>query len=155
MAGFQGELGFWGYLAWGGPCPFHPAIMRGMRGGFPWALGTGVGFGLVDSGRLLMGEGGWPPAINDLSFDGGTIEEALGGAALAAGSTTRERATKAFGEALGVIEGLFRPTRVVVSGSVGLSDWIQGGDRYELSPFGEHAGLYGAAALALWPPALR
>jgi putative N-acetylmannosamine-6-phosphate epimerase/predicted NBD/HSP70 family sugar kinase len=139
--------------AWGHAC--HPRY-AGTRVA-SLALGTGVGFGLVDSGQLLMGSWGWPPQLNDMPFEGSTIEEALGGAALSSGTTTQERARRAFHAALHIIEKLLCPEEIVISGGVGVSEWLheQNGEslpRYELSPFGEDAGLFGAAALALYPP---
>lgn len=111
------------------------------------ALGTGVGFGLVDRGRMLMGPGGEPPHLNDVPFDAGrSVEEVLGGAHLA----NREEACAAAKKAVEIIQQMLHPDAIVLCGGVGLADWLD----LELprSPFGEDAGLYGAAALAVFPP---
>jgi hypothetical protein len=49
-----------------------------------------------------------------------------------------------------VISTLFHPDTIVLCGGVGLSDWLN--LDFPKSPFGADAGLYGAAALALWKP---
>lgn len=111
------------------------------------ALGTGVGFGLVDRGRILMSSGGEPPHLNDVPFDADrTIEEVLGGANLG----NRAEARKAAQKAVQIVRQMLHPEAIVLCGGVGLADWLD----IELpkSPFGEDAGLYGAAALALFPP---
>lgn len=131
--------------AWGHAC--HPAY-AGKRVA-TLALGTGVGFGIVDQGRLLTGPSGAPPHLNDLPWNGSTIEEALGGAALESGASDPSRAKEAFRYAMHVIHNLYFPDATVICGSVGLSDLLPSVER---SPFGSDAGLYGAAALALWPP---
>ncbi len=116
------------------------------------ALGTGVGFGLVDRGRLLMGPDGEYPRFNDVVLGGGSIEEVLGGAALGARASPEARAaaTQAAIAALALIRALMLPDAVIVCGGVGLAPWL-GLDALR-SPYGEDAGLYGAAALAIWPP---
>ena len=117
------------------------------------ALGTGVGFGIVDRGRIFMGFGGEPPHLNDQELASGcTIEEALGGAALGKEVTLEERARakQASEHAVCSVRSLFHPDEILLCGGVGLSDWLS----LDLpkSPFGPDAGLYGAAALALFPP---
>lgn len=117
------------------------------------AIGTGVGFGIVDRGRILMGSGGEPPHLNDLPFAaGGSLEEALGGDALGAEVSDEEkrRALLAARQAVQTVKSLFHPDDLVVCGGVGLADWMD--LAIPKSPYGADAGLYGAAALALWPP---
>lgn len=115
------------------------------------ALGTGVGFGLVDRGHLWMGPRGEYPRLNDCAFDRGSIEDLLGGVALRdAGEEERAEARRAARHALSLIRGLFLPDEVVVCGGVGLAPWLD--LEATPSPFGADAGLYGAAALAIWPP---
>jgi N-acetylmannosamine-6-phosphate 2-epimerase/N-acetylmannosamine kinase len=116
------------------------------------ALGTGVGFGLVDRGRLLMGPRGEYPRLNDARLRDVSIEEVLGGAALggAADEATRAAAGMMAEAALALVRSLMLPDAVVLCGGVGLAPWLTL-DAVR-SPFGEDAGLYGAAALALWPP---
>lgn len=118
------------------------------------ALGTGVGFGLVDEGRIVCGPRGEPQHLNDQPAPAGaSYEDLLGGATLGRtpGPGAREAAQRAANAALDAVRGLFHPDAVVVCGGVGLAGWleIEGATR---SPFGADAGLYGAAALALFPP---
>lgn len=136
--------------AWGHACRPEYAGRRAAT----LAIGTGVGLGIVDRGRILMSSGGEPPHLNDLSFSkGGSIEEALGGSALGGSVSEEERARAklAANEAVRAVKSMFHPDDMVVCGGVGLADWLD----FELprSPFGADAGLHGAAALALWPPA--
>lgn len=129
--------------AWGHAC--HPRF-AGMRVA-TLALGTGVGFGIVDRGRILMGPLGEPPHLNDLLFLDATIEAALGG-----GNQPQEIA---FRHAVQVVRSLYHPDAIAVCGSVGLSETLSMAIHelgLHVSPFGEDAGLYGAAALALFPP---
>jgi putative N-acetylmannosamine-6-phosphate epimerase len=119
------------------------------------ALGTGVGFGVVDRMRLLCGPRGEYPRLNDINFSETlTIEEALGGAVL--GDEERadwDQARRAATAAIKVVDRLFLPDRIVICGGVGLSGRLTTPDaRVVPSPFGADAGLYGAAALALFPP---
>lgn len=114
------------------------------------ALGTGVGFGLVDRGKIWMGPRGGYPRLNDLGF-----EEVLGGARLeiVGKQPTPEavaRARQAARRAVETVSLLFMPDEIVLCGGVGLADWLD--IDLPLSPFGADAGLYGAAALAIWPP---
>jgi putative N-acetylmannosamine-6-phosphate epimerase/predicted NBD/HSP70 family sugar kinase len=122
------------------------------------ALGTGVGCGLVMEGAILMGSRGEYPRLNDLpSADGETYERLLGGAALTA-EPSREmqaRATKAFLQAALTLQEMYFPDEIVVCGGVGLSPWLapwMQSPGLSASPLGPDAGLYGAAALALFPP---
>jgi putative N-acetylmannosamine-6-phosphate epimerase/predicted NBD/HSP70 family sugar kinase len=134
--------------AWGHAC--HP-IGAGKRVA-TLALGTGVGFGIVDRGRLWMSPEGEPPHLNDQPWaGGGTIEEALGGDGLGE-ARDRGAALEAARQAVRTVRTLFFPDEIVVCGGVGLSDWLDLG--LPKSPFGPDAGLFGAAALALWPPDL-
>lgn len=116
------------------------------------ALGTGVGCGLVDEGRILVGPAGEYPRLNDLGLNGQTIEAVLGGCAL--GTEPSEKsvsaATAAATTALDAVRKLWLPEVVVVCGGVGLAPWLDLDARR--SPFGEDAGLFGAAATALYPP---
>lgn len=137
--------------SWGHAC--H-ALFAGMRVA-TIALGTGVGFGVVDRGRLLMGARGEPPHLNDVPTPWGSFESLLGGYALGAHPSPAQIASarEAGVAAVHLVQGLFHPDQIVVCGGVGLS-LVEGRDRILEalpSPFGEDAGLYGAAALALWP----
>lgn len=150
--------------AWGHAC--HPNF-AGNRV-LTLALGTGVGAGYVHEGRIVAGRRGEYPRLNDLVLaGGGTIEDALGGASLADDlevddhgnkvprPAARELAIEAFRLAHRTAVELYYPDVVVVGGSVGLSNWM----RPELervgavpSPYGEEAGMIGAACLALYRP---
>lgn len=132
--------------AWGHAC--HPRFAG--RRVATLSLGTGVGFGIVDRGRILMGPLGEPPHLNDLPFDDATIEAGLGGASH---SPTHQIA--AFRHAIDVIQAMYHPDAIVVCGSVGLGDVLAPALhelKIEPTPFGQDAGLYGAAALALFQP---
>lgn len=115
------------------------------------ALGTGVGFGLVDQGHVFMGQRGGYPRINDLETGlGGTFEEILGGASL---SEDRGIAQEAATRAVATIRNLYYPDEIVLCGGVGLADWLD--IDLPRSPFGANAGLYGAAALVLFAPVIE
>ncbi len=121
------------------------------------ALGTGVGFGFVSEGKLWMGKRGEYARINDLPSRHGNIEQLLGGAYL--GETPSEdqqqKAIEAFHTALQIARTTLFPDVIVVSGGVGLSKFLSmdiARQRLVESPFGEDAGLFGASALALYPP---
>ena len=122
------------------------------------ALGTGVGTGFVHHYEFVPVRSGYPGGINDLfTSEGKTIEELCGGAALGKEATEEQRlaAVHAAKEAVRVIESVYAPEIIVVSGGVGLSEWmldalVEG--NVQPTPFGHDAGLYGAAALALFPP---
>lgn len=123
------------------------------------ALGTGVGCGLVDRGRIWMGPRGEYARLNDLALGDRSFESLLGGAALTAdpGPEERARALEAFSRAWDLVRSLWMPEHTVVCGGVGLAPWLHAGALegtgagLSLSPFGADAGLYGAAALALFP----
>lgn len=140
--------------AWGHAC--HPLFAGGRVATI--ALGTGVGFGVVDRGRLLMGARGEPPHLNDVPTPMGSFESLLGGYALGSEPSPEQIASAhlAAVAAIHLVRGLFHPDHLVVCGSVGLalsgaSPASEGRTLDALpSPFGEDAGLYGAAALALW-----
>ncbi len=136
--------------AWGHGC--HPDFAG--RRVATLALGTGVGCGLVDRGRIWMGPNGEYPRINDLPCSlGGTIEDHLGGIGLGPEASPQQRhhAQIAANEALHAIQNLYHPDEVIVCGAVGLADWLHlPGTRP--SPYRENAGILGAASLALFPP---
>lgn len=135
--------------AWGHYC--HPMFAGGRIATL--ALGTGVGFGVVDRGRLLMGSDGSYPRFNDLptSF-GSSFEEMLGGASLgeSTSASDRESAGNAAAEAVARIRALYFPDQIVLCGGVGLGGLLDLG--LPVSPFGEDAGLYGAAAMVRFEP---
>ncbi len=121
------------------------------------ALGTGVGCGFVQDGRIWSGRRGEYPRVNDLPAEGGaSYEKLLGGLNLTKDPTDAQKADalKALEGAIKALRDLYFPDDVVVCGSVGLSAWLApelarlGAD---VSPFGADAGIYGAAALALFP----
>lgn len=117
------------------------------------ALGTGVGCGVVDRGRILMGRHGEYPRLNDQPCSlGGTIEEHLGGAALSSTPTEAqmERGQRAAMDALRLVLDLYHPDVVVRCGGVGLSDWIDLPGTVA-SPYGSDAGLFGAGMLVMRP----
>lgn len=138
--------------AWGHACLPQFAGLRVAT----LALGTGVGFGLVDRGAIMMGRRGEYPRLNDLSpRPGVSFEDLLGGAALTASPSDSQKAAaqEAAEIALDWIRKLFHPDAVVVCGGIGLADWLKV-DAVR-SPFGKDAGLFGAAALALFPTTLE
>ena len=140
--------------AWGHAC--HPDY-AGLNVA-SLALGTGVGSGFVQEMQFVPRSKGYPSEINDLfSSLGTTIEEACGGLNLdASDQVQRENAVQAARDAIHILQSVYRPHIIVLSGGVGLSDWMQDGicdiQGVEKSPFGKDAGLFGAAALALYPP---
>ncbi len=119
------------------------------------ALGTGVGFGIVDAHRPLIGPNGKQPRVNDLrTASGQTFEEVLGGLWL--GVTPDERQRTGFIEGAGglaeTIELAFHPDVVVACGGLLNAPWFQPETLgWHRSPFGSQAGLHGAAAMALHP----
>jgi putative N-acetylmannosamine-6-phosphate epimerase len=121
------------------------------------AIGTGLGAGFVECGRIWSGRRGEYPRVNDLpTADGRTYEELLGGIHITkqAGEEQQARSVQALEGALKAVRDLYFPDAVVVCGSVGLSPWLAPHlERLQAvpSPFGHDAGLYGAAALALFP----
>lgn len=134
--------------AWGHAClPEHAG-----RKVATLALGTGVGFGFVAEQRLWSGRNGEYPRLNDLPFRDGIIEDALGG--LAVEGKPPAQALEAAVAAVSAVRSLYFPDDIVICGGLGLSAPFEDvSSRLHLrrSPFGEDAGLYGAAALALFP----
>ncbi|HEY0866835.1 MAG TPA: putative N-acetylmannosamine-6-phosphate 2-epimerase [Fimbriimonas sp.] len=120
-------------------------------------IGTGLGAGFVQDGRIWAGRRGEYPRINDLpTADGRTYEELLGGIHITKSPTEeqQELSVRALEGAIAAVRGLYFPDDIVVCGSVGLSPWLSPHlDRLGAvaSPLGHDAGLYGAAALALFP----
>ncbi|MBC8064446.1 MAG: ROK family protein, partial [Chlorobia bacterium] len=121
------------------------------------ALGTGVGCGFVQDGQIWSGRRGEYPRINDLPTPNGqSYEDLLGGINLTTEPSDQQKvvAVEALESALFALRNLYFPDDVVIAGSVGLSAWmVPHLDRLAVSasPFGTDAGLYGAAALALYP----
>ena len=122
------------------------------------ALGTGVGCGFVQKGHIWSGRRGEYPRVNDLPAPGGkSYEDLLGGKNLTSSPSDEaiQNAVTALQGAIQALTDLYFPDDIVIAGSVGLCDWLAPEvDRLGLkrSPFGTDAGLYGAAALALFPP---
>ncbi len=122
------------------------------------ALGTGVGCGFVAAGNLMMGPRGEYPRLNDLPAPGGaTFEQLMGGAALSPTPAPEQikSALTAFFQAGITLQEMYFPDQIVVCGAVGLSDWMSPylqSPGLSGSPLGFDAGLYGAAALVLFPP---
>ena len=127
------------------------------------ALGTGVGAGVADGFDVQMHPSGDYPRLNDLPFgEGGlTVEDVLGGLNLGRNPSPDQqaRAIEAAQRALQALK-IALPETVVVCGGVGRQPWLQSGLQARCpetplvaSPFGEDAGLVGAAMLAMWPPA--
>ena len=122
------------------------------------AIGTGVGCGFVESGRIWSGRRGEYPRVNDLpTAEGRTYEELLGGVSISASPSEEQQAmgVKALEGAVKALRDLYFPDAVVIAGGVGTSPWLAPHvERVgaELTPFGGDAGLYGAAALALYLP---
>jgi len=135
--------------AWGHAC--HPDY-AGKRVA-TLALGTGVGCGLVDRGRIIAGPDGDYPRINDLPTpSGASFESLLGGAALTPQPTASQQnqAREAAKNAVDMIAKLFHPDAIVLCGGVGLAPWLDLG--LPSSPYRENAGLFGAAAISAFPP---
>lgn len=140
------------------------------------ALGTGVGCGFVSEQQLWFGPQGQHTRLNDApAWEGKTIEQILGGAQLGSQleEEGKETARKAAGLCVRALNAFYFPEVIVLCGGVGLSDWLDPHFRHHInlseeqtpervcgwvkpeifkSPFGQDAGLYGAAALALFPP---
>lgn len=122
------------------------------------ALGTGVGCGFVADGKILMGKRGEYPRLNDLPAPGGaTFEQLLGGASLSPTPSPEQitKALSAFFQAGIVLQEMYFPDEIVACGAVALSEWMAPYLRspgLSATPFGLDAGLYGAAALVLFPP---
>ena len=127
------------------------------------AIGTGLGFGYVREGEILMGSGGEYTRINDsLAPNGETYEELLGGLFLTKEPTAQQKihANEAIAEVLSLIDTFLFPEVIVVCGTVGMQPWLdlaipdkEGFPRVPVvrSPFGADAGIHGAAAIALFP----
>lgn len=130
------------------------------------ALGTGLGYGHVKEGRIVMGAEGLYSRLNDLPGpDGQTFEQTLGGKFLTSepDEHQKELANRAAEHAVRMISTLLFPDVIIVCGTVGMQPWLnidlplkEGWPAVPVvrSPFGADAGLYGAAALALYPPDL-
>lgn len=140
------------------------------------ALGTGVGCGFVSDQALWLGPEGQHTRLNDTpAWDGKTIEQILGGAGLSKvpDQAQREVALRAAGLCVRALKAFYFPEYIVLCGGVGLSDWLNPAFKEFIqlaeestpdrirgwasptiveSPFGQDAGLFGAAALALFPP---
>lgn len=124
------------------------------------ALGTGVGCGITSGFGLAIGYN--YPRLNDLEFErGNTFEDVLGGLALGLSPTLDQQdlAVRALERAIDIFFRLLQPEAVYLCGGVAFSPWLRKRAKnmvmrsnVHFSPFGEDAGLYGAAALALFPP---
>ena len=124
------------------------------------ALGTGVGCGFVMEGKIQRGRRGEYPRLNDLPAPGGaSFEQLLGGASLSPEPDADQisKALTGFFQAGIVLQEMYFPDEIVVCGAVGLSDWMRPylqSPGLRATPFGLDAGLYGAAALVLYPGGL-
>ena len=142
--------------AWGHACLPQFAGMRVAT----VALGTGVGCGLVDRGQIWMGPSGEYARLNDLQTGDRSLEQMLGGASLTEQPSNEDKrlAIEAFSRAIEIVRSMWLPDHTVVCGGVGLAPWLHAdllgktNANISLSPFGHDAGLFGAAALALFPP---
>ncbi|HEY3780385.1 MAG TPA: putative N-acetylmannosamine-6-phosphate 2-epimerase [Fimbriimonadaceae bacterium] len=127
-------------------------------------IGTGVGFGFVKEGRIEQGPGGEYTRINDsLAPNGETYEELLGGLFLTPHPSEEQKkmANQAIGEVFRLVTTFLFPDLILVSGTVGMQSWLnlelQPKEGFPVtpiirSPFGADAGIFGAAAVALYPP---
>lgn len=130
------------------------------------AIGTGLGFGHVRKGKIVMGTHGEYSRLNDLPGPGNkTFEQLLGGAALTPNPSDEQKAmaNAAVEHAIRMVSTFLFPDVIVLCGTVGMQPWLnvdlpekEGWPSVPVvrSPFGADAGLYGAAALALFPPEL-
>jgi putative N-acetylmannosamine-6-phosphate epimerase/predicted NBD/HSP70 family sugar kinase len=138
--------------AWGHAC--HPSL-AGKRVA-TLALGTGVGAGFVAEGKILSGPRGEYLRINDLYLPNGKmIEDFLGGLALTESPSPAQvaEAIEAFRFAVEYLRKSYFPDAIVVSGGVGLADWLNPvleETGCVATPYGEDAGLYGAFQLAYY-----
>ncbi|HVT10764.1 MAG TPA: putative N-acetylmannosamine-6-phosphate 2-epimerase [Fimbriimonadaceae bacterium] len=120
------------------------------------AVGTGVGCGFVADGQIWMGPRGEYSHINDMPIMGGkTCEEVLAGRVLGpeAPDEAKALAEQALRISVQIIRTMWFPDDVVIGGAVGLASWMQPTVQelgLRVSPFGGDAGLFGAAALALF-----
>ncbi len=139
--------------AWGHAC--LPAFAG--RRVVTLALGTGVGCGFVREGKIWAGRRGEYPRVNDLPAAGGqTYEGLLGGMHLTKEPTEAQMAQAliALKGAVQAIKDLYFPDDILIAGSVGLSPWLAPHVAEVgaiTSPLDHEAGIYGAAALALYP----
>jgi putative N-acetylmannosamine-6-phosphate epimerase/predicted NBD/HSP70 family sugar kinase len=128
------------------------------------AIGTGLGFGHVREGKIVRGQGGLYSRLNDLPTPNGkTFEQLLGGFALTSTPTEEQKreANEAIHHAIRMVSTFLFPDIVIVCGTVGMQPWLdlelphlEGWPDVPVvrSPFGANAGLFGAAAIALFPP---
>jgi hypothetical protein len=122
------------------------------------ALGTGVGTGFVHHYQFVPVTHGYPSGINDLYTSSGQTVESLCGGLVVGKDPSEEVQAVAIGaarEAVRIIKSVYAPEITVVSGGVGLSQWMLEAlvdVGVQPTPFGHDAGLHGAAALALFPP---
>lgn len=142
--------------AWGQAC--HP--LHAGRKVATIALGTGVGAGYVINHMVQVGKNGEYPRLNDIPLmDGDTVEEVLGGQNIDPNFANWEDITLTAQRVIKVVDETWMPDDIVICGGVGMSNEIKHGLRQietnanlSWSPFGSESGLYGAAALALFPP---
>jgi putative N-acetylmannosamine-6-phosphate epimerase/predicted NBD/HSP70 family sugar kinase len=128
------------------------------------AIGTGLGFGHVREGKIVMGPQGEYSRLNDIPGPGGkSFEQILGGMFLTATPSDEQKAlaNEAVHHAIRMVSTFLFPDVVILCGTVGMQPWlnleveVEPGwpkGRVERSPLHADAGLYGAAALALYPP---
>lgn len=120
------------------------------------ALGTGVGCGFVQQGKIWAGRRGEYPRINDLPAPGGkSYEDLLGGFHITRepSEETKEHGRIALKGAVSALRDLYFPDEIIMAGTVGLSEWLREAvteEGLKITPFGGDAGLYGAAALAIF-----
>ncbi len=128
------------------------------------AIGTGLGFGHVREGKIVMGAEGLYSRLNDLSGPGGkTFEQLMGGFALTPNPSDEQKsmANEAIHAAIRMVSTFLFPDVVVVCGTVGMQAWLdvnlppkEGWPSTPVvrSPYGADAGIYGAASVAIYPP---
>ncbi len=119
------------------------------------AMGTGIGFGIVDGQRPVLGSGGRQPRVNDLrTSNGQSFEDVLGGLSLGQSPTGDQISAfhRALRELAYSVELVFHPDVVVACGGLLDAPWWRPEDMgWEASPLRDGAGLAGAAAMALTP----
>ncbi|MCB0825153.1 MAG: putative N-acetylmannosamine-6-phosphate 2-epimerase [Armatimonadetes bacterium] len=113
------------------------------------AIGSGVGVGIIDREQILTQNGEYP-RLNDLPYQDTNVEAVLGGKH---GIGSDEDKQQALEFCLDVVR-LYAPDHIILCGGVSNASWIQKAIRGNIcaSPYGEDAGLIGAAWLALNPP---
>ncbi|MBS1716921.1 MAG: putative N-acetylmannosamine-6-phosphate 2-epimerase [Armatimonadetes bacterium] len=121
------------------------------------AMGSGVGFGYVNEGKLGMGSRGEYPRLNDLYLPNGeTVEQAMGGLNVDWESPeSRLEIEVALNYCAKAIRELLFPEKIVVCGGAASRPEmtpIFAKLGIERSPYGEDTGLWGAAMLAYSPP---